>query len=727
MGHIKQLDAATIQQIAAGEVIERPASVVKELIENAIDAKATRIDIAVQNGGISEIRIQDNGIGIPQSECVLAFSNHATSKLTDINDLHTLMTMGFRGEALASIAAISRVTLISKPREQEHAYKVEFAASKLIKAETAALSDGTQLIVRDLFYNVPARFKFLKKDQGEVQAITRIVTEEALAAPNVAFTLSSNNKLLLQTPGNNDLLSAVQALFGSDVADALVPIYGDDNYNLVCKGFVARANLSRKSRRMEYFFINKRAFNSSVVTKALEAAMQPYLMTRTFPVAFLFLNLPPNLVDVNVHPRKLEVRFWNDNEVYRSVYYQVRQAMAESFEKASSELYSVNAQIANAEQVAEPMQAYETPKQATSQGTKQTKATQEAEIIDKAPIKNVQAKPSLERISTFSKVEVGKRQPNLANSQAEVIMPNYAQNLAVKTPNLGNTPVTTQIDNASIKAPQTEANKAPSSQAQLSLHEPLTNYHVTHSETNSEIDANSKLNTNLTSNYTQAKAEITLPNLASTELKRIDGNFAELNKLSTADYLGQLHGTYLLFNVPDCLLIVDQHAMHERINYELLLKAQATPNKQANCQQLLVPYEFSLPVTEAILLKDNLTLLAENGYQLEAKSTTEFALLTVNTTDVQADFARLISEFISDLSEQTWQQTENKLAKKERLIARRACRSSIMANDYVAPELIQKLIPQLLACQNPFQCPHGRPTCLQITRLNIEKAFKRKL
>lgn len=675
MGQIRQLDAKTVEQIAAGEVIERPASVVKELVENAIDAKASRIDIAIQNGGISEIRIQDNGVGIPQSECILAFSNHATSKLATITDLHSLLTMGFRGEALASIAAISRVTLISKPRSQEHAYKVEFAASELKSEGIAALSDGTQLIVRDLFYNVPARYKFLKKDQGEVQAITRIVTEEALAAPEIAFTLSSNGKVLLQTPGNNDLLSTIQALFGSEIADSLLPIQTDENYNLHCHGFIGKANLSRKSRRMEYFFINKRSFSSALVTKALEAALQDYLMTRSFPVAFLFLELAPNLVDVNVHPRKLEVRFWNENEVYKAVYHQVKHAMLASL----------------AVQENEAEKQLEQKKRDFSNGSREM-STENA---------NMQNVPSF--FSDLMKIK-----------DEEIHFPQTA--IKAKTSTSSEPKATfshmstknTDIKNFSQTKPVAKILQLQPTVA--SVKENVSHYKADKQpEPTKEVEENNLLF------------------LSSANLTRIDGQRNELLKLKTATYIGQLHGTYLLFDATECLFIIDQHAMHERINYERLLQQQAEQSENSQLQHLLAPYEFSLSLEESLLLQENLQFLEKNGYLLSQKDTCTFILTALNQTESHLNLANLIQTLLSDLEPNTTLAGDHLSNKQERIIASRACRSSIMANDYVAPELVKKLLPALFDCVNPFQCPHGRPTCLMLKRYAIEKAFKRKV
>lgn len=675
MGQIKQLDAKTVEQIAAGEVIERPASVVKELVENAIDAKASRIDIAIQNGGISEIIIQDNGVGIPQSECILAFSNHATSKLATITDLHSLLTMGFRGEALASIAAISHVTLISKPRKQAHAYKVEFAASELKSEGLAALSDGTQLIVRDLFYNVPARYKFLKKDQGEVQAITRIVTEEALAAPEIAFTLSSNGKVLLQTPGNNDLLSTIQALFGSEIADSLLPIQADESYNLHCRGFIGKANLSRKSRRMEYFFINKRSFSSALVTKALEAALQDYLMTRSFPVAFLFLDLAPNLVDVNVHPRKLEVRFWNENEVYKAVYHQVKQAMLASL----------------------AMREIESEK--TFEQDKLDLANSSRDIsTDNTNMQNEQ--------SSFS--ELTKIKNEETYFPQTVVKAKISTNLKPKATFSHMMTNNTNINNFSQT--ETVAKILPLQPTVSSVKENASNYIA---DKQAAVIKKAEGNSLLA--------------LASANFTRIDGQRNELLKLKTATYIGQLHATYLLFDAAECLFIVDQHAMHERINYERLLKQQDEQFEDNKLQHLLVPYEFTLQLEEALLLQDNLAFLKQNGYLLTQKNTNTFILTALNQTESHLNLANLVQTLLSDLDSSARLTEDNLSNKQERIIASRACRSSIMANDYVAPELVKKLLPALFDCVNPFQCPHGRPTCLMLKRYAIEKAFKRKV
>lgn len=658
MAHIKQLDEQTIKQIAAGEVIERPASVVKELVENAIDAGASRIDVAVKQGGIAEIRVQDNGSGIPQNECLLAFQNHATSKLSRIDDLNNLLSMGFRGEALASIAAVSHVTLISKPSTQENAYMVELQGSEVLKQQVCAANNGTQFIVRNLFYNVPARYKFLKKDNSEIQAITRIITEEALAAANIAFTLSNNDKIILQTPGNNDRLSVIQSLFGTEVADKLLPIESDPNFTLTCSGYIGRADLTRKSRRMEYFFVNNRSFASNIILKAVEAAVQDYLMTRTFPVAFLFLDLPANLVDVNVHPRKLEVRFWNDNEVYRAVYHQVKNSFSAYLQAQATNYPPNNSPVINTEEL----------------------KSEQIEL------------PAFKAIEPFT-ASIPNEQDNSSNPATLDTPINPSEFIVPAVNNLMRT---------------------------TELKENVTIYNDI-SAVASNIDAGETRST------TGSAAKGTIERLFNAGLERVDGKADELHKLPSAEYLGQLFLTYLLFACDNALYFVDQHAMHERTIYEKLCNAAKRQEKIiSKTQDLLVPYSFTLCPADSLIISENLAELSEQGYKLQQTADGSFVLAAIPADQIGNNLKQLVEDLLQALDVKQGGFAAE-LSKTQRLLATKACRSAIMAHDFVERTRVPALLDAWLKCLNPFQCPHGRPVCLKLERNELEKACKRKV
>lgn len=324
---IQELDAVTASQIAAGEVVERPASVIKELCENALDAGASVIEVDIEQGGIRSMIVRDNGEGMDAEDAVRAFLPHATSKLRDMSDLDVLRTMGFRGEALSSIAAVSRVTLVTRREDMENGVKVVMEGGDLIEQIPAGSARGSSFEVRDLFYNVPARYKFLKTDRTEGMHITRIITDLALARPDVSFRLTNDGLERIHSPGNGDLLSAIYAIFGQETAQQMIEVVPESGSPIHVSGYIGKPELSRRSRQMQYFMVNRRPVNSGVLAKAVEQAFVGQMMTQKFPVAILNFEVSPSLIDVNVHPQKLEIRFWDEQKVFREAMKQVQSAL----------------------------------------------------------------------------------------------------------------------------------------------------------------------------------------------------------------------------------------------------------------------------------------------------------------------------------------------------------------------------------------------------------------
>ena len=329
MNRIRILDQQTANSIAAGEVVERPASVVKELVENALDAGASVISVEIVQGGIIAIRVTDNGCGMSQNDALLAFARHATSKISQIDDLDRVVTMGFRGEALASIAAVSKVRLETRQPEDEKATFVVIHGGEMLDSGWTGSPAGTSIQIENLFFNVPARFKFLRKDTTEAGVVTDVIERLALARPDVSFRLLSNRQEVLHTPGNNDLLSTVYAIYGKQAAAVCLPV-DQTQPPLRLSGLIGRPEQGRNSRAWQSFFVNGRLVRSKAMTAALDDAYQTMLMKGKYAFAVLFLELPPNLVDVNVHPQKMEVRFWNDQDVFRMVYHALKSALTDS-------------------------------------------------------------------------------------------------------------------------------------------------------------------------------------------------------------------------------------------------------------------------------------------------------------------------------------------------------------------------------------------------------------
>lgn len=583
MGKIIILDENTANQIAAGEVIERPSSIIKELVENSIDANATIIRIEIIKGGVSFIRITDNGDGIAKDDVEMAFERHGTSKIKSAIDLSHIDTMGFRGEALASVASVADVTLISKTKDDKTGTSIHIKGGEFQTIRNVAKEPGTTITVRSLFYNTPARFKFLKNDTTETRYCNEIINKIALGNPQIAISFISNKKELLQTPGDNQLVNTIYAIYGKQIANSLF-IVQSTNEGMTLSGYVGKQTIARGNRAHQSIFINHRAIKSIEITKAVEKAYESTLMKGRFPFFVLNLSINPSLVDVNVHPAKLEVRFSNAKEIFSLVYRAVKAVIEET-----NTIY------------------YQQPK----------------EEIPK----------------TFS-----------FNSKVNESTPTYDPTYVEK-----------QVFHDQMKQVKEQFK-----------HEPIS----TLKNTDVEI---------------------------KDDKSELIGNYL---------IIGQLFKTYVILQREDDILLLDQHACHERITYEKLLKKYE--NHTLKKQLLMVPIEVRLTNSEMNLVFDNKERIEKMGFEVDQFSDQSIVIRSV-PTDILGENARDV--FISAI--------DNLNKDDHEALYMMACKNSIKANHKLSHEEIREMVSLLGELTNPFNCPHGRPTIIKMTKYELEKRFKR--
>lgn len=674
MQKIRLLDSKTINKIAAGEVVESPKSVVKELTENAIDAGASSVTVEIREGGISYIRVADNGSGIPKEQVKSAFLRHATSKMTQIEDLEHIFTLGFRGEALASIAAVAQVEMLTKTRDEETGTRICINAGEIEVMEDTACREGTSITVKNLFYNVPARRKFLKKPATESGYVSDLVNKIALGHPEVAIQYINNGNTVLHTAGNNDPKTAVFYVYGKDAANNMLPIsYKKGEYAV--SGLIGKPELCRANRNYENLFINGRFIKNAVVSSAVEDAYKTKLIIGKFPVFVLNLEVEPALVDVNVHPAKLEVRFKNDDEVYEFFYHAVSKALQETvlIPKAVLEKDKKKEKQPEPEQqtLAETPKQPEVPVRITEKpaGMPAEKGKMESVILskeekEKLDLPKAEAKPAMGVPSYTggrSVDELLKRKP-VVSGVAQKAEP-YLKKEPVKQ----------------------EEPKAEPPKAELPKAEPPVK------EKPEQVEI-----------------------LAAEKQEEAKKSFFYDYKI-----VGQVFRTYWIVEQGECLYLIDQHAAHERILYEELMNR--FKEEKVVSQRMLTPLMLNLTPMETEVLRDNKDLLESFGFELEDFGG-KYALRSTPYLLQNPSSVGFFTEILDRLAEE---RITNVYDTKILAVATMACKAAVKGHDVLSVREAEALIHQLLKLEHPFTCPHGRPTIIELTRYEMEKMFKR--
>lgn len=656
MPQIALLSQETIDKIAAGEVIERPSSVVKELVENAIDAGSSAVTVEIKEGGISFIRISDNGCGIEKEQIPLAFLRHSTSKIKSVEDLFTVTSLGFRGEALSSIAAVSQVELITKTNGDFTGSRYLIEGSKEVSLEEIGAPDGTTFIIRNLFYNTPARKKFLKSAQTEGTYIHELMQRMILSHPDVAFKFIMNNQVKLQSSGNGNIKDIIYHLYGRDITKALLPITHESELFKV-SGFIGKPMISRGNRGYELYFVNGRFIRSQILSKAIEDAFKPFLMQHQYPFTVLYFEIDSSLLDVNVHPTKMELRFSNQQELYREVQNILSAAL-------------VHRDII-------PEVPVDTPK-------KNEMEAQKIEKVMPEPFEQKRLEEIRKAVRKDSPYEVKypDRQPERRETWHAQSQPEH-------------------------KPPVREQLHAEDMMEERIQKEPLPE------QSKKEIEKE------LAKEAYVLREEETYG--AKPEGSYEQGSFLKEEEMAKQKIIGQLFDTYWLVEYNDRLFIVDQHAAHEKVMYEKLKKQ--FEKKEFTSQAISPPIVITLSMREAETLERFKEQFTKLGFEIEHFGGAEYSICGVpgnlyrlNTRDVLIE---MLDELTDGISERA---TADVILDK---IASMSCKAAVKGSQRLSLPEMEQLMKDLMKLDNPYNCPHGRPTIIAMSKYEIEKKFKR--
>lgn len=696
MSKIALLNQETIDKIAAGEVIERPSSVVKELVENAIDAGASAITVEIKEGGTSFIRITDNGCGIEHDEVPLAFLRHSTSKIKSAEDLMCVHSLGFRGEALSSIAAIARVELITKTFDALTGTRYLIEGSKEVAMEEIGAPDGTTFLVKDLFFNTPARRKFLKTPQTEGTYISDMLEKLALSHPDISFKYINNNQTRLHTSGNGNRKDLIYHIYGRDIASSLLEVnYESELFSV--SGFIGKPLINRGNRNYENYFINGRYIKSSILSKAIEEAYKSFLMQHQYPFTVLYFTFPGETLDVNVHPTKMELRFDNNKEIYRqlcdalygvlshrelipdvpvdekkaedTVKHVYKESIPEPFEKRR-----INEIRSNAAQRVERAYKPAVPTPVTvRENTDSFGQENRSSIVRESTSAQVQGKTGQTTSSGVKIIPVGET-PVMGLNQ----FPKSETTQAVLE-----------------QKKKTDLNGGSGCQDEIST---------------SQKNVSEGQDTN--TSPVEAPEQMTLESMSPDFLTR---DAKKMHRI-----IGQLFKTYWLIEYEDKLYIIDQHAAHEKVLYERTMAR--LHEKEYTSQAISPPIVLSLDAKEQEMLERYRKDIERLGYEIENFGGREYMISAVPDNLFSIDMKDLFIEMLDDFSNLTGRETPDLIMEK---VASMSCKAAVKGNDALSLPEIDALIEELLTLDNPFNCPHGRPTIIAMSKYEIEKKFKR--
>lgn len=631
MGIIKELDQGTINQIAAGEVVERPSSIVKELLENSIDAGATRISVEIEEGGTKSIRITDNGKGINKEDIRIAFLRHTTSKIKTAMDLLTVSSLGFIGEALSSIAAVCQVELLTRTADAMEGIRYRIEGGKEVGFEEIGIPVGTTFIVNNIFFNTPARRKFLRTAQTEAGYVSDIIEKIALSHPEIAISFKSNGKIKIHTSGNGNLKDVIYSIYGREITENILEI-NEENDFMKISGYIGKAIISKGNRTFENYFINGRYIKSNIISKAIEDGYKFILMQHKYPFTVIDFTIKPEYLDVNVHPSKMELRFRKSESIYPMISECINDALIEK-----------------------------------------------PNIIDVTFEKNVE---KAEQIKYIPEPFENKRQ-DIVNSINNNLSNDNSSNVKYDFYNFGEGPK--------------ELNMTPSEFGNNTLQEDV-NYNATANSINN-ITNNKMVQRELTEEYDNFLSEVAKPK----------------HKI-----IGQVFDTYWIVEYNDKMYIIDQHAAHEKVMFESLMKK--LENKEISSQMINPPIILSLSMSESQLLEKYLENFKNIGFQIESFGGQDYAVRAVPSDLYTLDSEDVLMGIVDNLSNETGKMVPDIINEK---IASMSCKAAVKGNSKLSYEEADKLIEQLLQLDNPYNCPHGRPTIISMSKYELEKKFKR--
>lgn len=661
MANIQVLDQITIDKIAAGEVIERPASIIKELVENAIDAGASAVTVEIKEGGISFIRITDNGCGIPKGEVPLAFLRHSTSKIRSVDDLSTVASLGFRGEALSSIAAIAQVELITKTKDEVTGtrYRIEGGAEKSI--EDTGAPDGTTFLVHQIFYNTPARRKFLKTPMTEASHVSELMTRLALSHPEVSIQFINNGQEKLHTSGNGKLKDIIYHVFGRDIANNLLET-NERIDGLQVQGFIGKPIISRGNRNYENYFINGRYVKSNIIAKAIEDAYKDFTMQHKYPFTALHFTMDGTDLDVNVHPTKMELRFSNQQGVYNFIYNALKQTLSEPELIPRVELPEAKEVPVKAEKIVERKQ---------EQPMTPVREERKTPVIEEEKNLDYFMKKMRERVTAY-------------HQQAVEVKPTPAPSV-----------IQENVNYEALPASQVAAVKQPVPEQRTVAKEPMPEQAVAPRE---------------------EKSVVTEKQLDFFEEKLLTKKAAQEYKI-----IGQLFETYWLVEFHEQLYIIDQHAAHERVLYEKTLRGMK--DREFTSQYLSPPIILNLSMQEGEALNTHMDIFTNIGFEIEPFGGDSYAIRAVPDNLFSIAKRELFTEMLDQLVDGIHSSLAPDIVAEK--VASMSCKAAVKGNSRLSAAEVETLIGELLELENPYHCPHGRPTIIAMTKRELEKKFKR--
>ena len=702
---INVLDQITIDKIAAGEVIERPSSVVKELVENSIDSGATAITIEIKDGGMSFIRITDNGSGINRDEVRTAFLRHATSKLIKVEDLLVLSSLGFRGEALSSIASVGQVELITKEKDSVCGIRYQIHGGKEVSYEEIGCPDGTTIIVRNLFYNTPARKKFMKSPTTEMSYIYDLICRISMSHPEISFKFTANNTNKLFTSGNGKLKDIIYHIYGRDITSNLIDVNRKFN-TLEISGYIAKPAVSRGNRSFEDYYVNNRYVKNPVITKAIEDAFRTFVMIHKFPFTVLNFKIDPAQIDVNIHPAKREMKFMNESDIYNYTYDTIREALLHrelipevtpGKQKPAETLNHRNTGSApepfekqRREQIGiKPAAVKEAERPYNIKPIIKPENNPYARILNRVPDQpqNIPNNPVSQQAQTQQATQQSQSQPVNESTPATSALSADQENITDKDNSVNVSRITSEIAVTNTQAGEGTA----------------------------------------TQTKTTVPAEVAAPQPQVPEKEK---KYSQLDMFGTKmlseearpkhRLIGQVFKTFWLIEYDKKLFIMDQHAAHEKVKFEELMNNYR--NKKAIPQYLMPPAIVTLTADEITFLNDNMEFFENLGYTIESFGGREYKLSSVPANLFGIDGRELFLEFIGELSENNKNSTITAFIAK---LSTMACKAAIKGNTEISFKEADVLIDQLLKLENPYTCPHGRPTLISMTEAELEKKFKR--
>ena len=765
MGNIVLLDELTINKIAAGEVIERPASVVKEMVENSIDAGASNINIEIRNGGISYIRISDNGKGIAKDDMEIAFERHATSKIRKAEDILKVMSMGFRGEALASIAAIANVEMISRTADSDIGHKIVVEGGKVLEQTDVGAPIGTTITVKNLFYNTPVRYKFLKKDYTESGYIEDAITRLALVNKNISFKLINSGKTIIQTNGNDDEKSVIYSIYGKDIAEAIIETdYELDGIRV--RGCVGKPEIARSNRTNQLYFVNGRYIKHKTLTAAAEQAFKGMIPINKYGFLILNIEMDPGLVDVNVHPAKLEVRFEEDSRIFKAVYYAIKESLSkkELVESVKTEKETLVDEFAKKQEAMLEKQI-----KAPDLSLQENMAFKSDVVRDAIKDDKEQKKENkffkknkhtdseenfsdrenlLEEVYKFRK---GLKELGVAETSSvytpiipigehrvdqESTIPSEAK-VEQKTEELIKERETKEILDEAIKNSKLEN---PLKSKENSFDDMYSK--VFGCKPGQVIDSEKEISNSEKKVLEEIKGSVkgeSEPKVASVEEEvTVVKEKQPENVITLADteqmeefknmtgknykFLGIAFSTYIIVEIENEMYIIDQHAAHERIMYEKV-KNNYYSSTDKDSQLMLLPDIINLTHKEKEIITENVEMFEKAGFTLEAFGDSTIKLTGVPNICMEMNTKQLFLELLDEID--NYSRTDRQ-DKEDRFIATIACKSAVKAKMKLAESEVDKLMERLLELPNPFTCPHGRPTAIKMSKYEIERKFARK-